>query len=109
MNVPVRSEGSCTFLAPRRIEIEEALLVGVGHQRAGIVHAEHIARRKAVARAAIDDDDFVLADDRHAVGDGNDAAVGFDPRRARNEIERHVDAARDAACRRRGSRAPIRS
>ena len=110
MNVPVRSDGNATLLAPKAtFEIEEALFVGVGDHGAGSNTAEHVARRQTVARAAIDDHDLVLADDGHAVGDGNDAAVGLDARRARNEIERHIDAAGESACRRRGFRAPIRS
>ncbi len=109
MKVPVRSEGSCTFFAANSIDAEKALFVGVGNKGSGVEHGQHVARRETVARAAIDHHHLVLTDDAHAVGDGDDATVGVDPRRTGNEIERHIDPAGDQFVARAGFARPIRS
>ncbi len=93
MKVPVRSDGQPYLLGAQPVRIEEALFVGVIHDGAGVVHRQHIARRQAVARAAIDDHHLVLTDDGDAVGDRDDATVGLPPRRTGNEVKRHIDPA----------------
>src|ERR1019366_4488520 len=62
---------------------------------ADLENSQHIARCKPVAGAAVDDHHLILADDGDAVGYGHDAAVNLHFRRTRDEIQRHIDAARE--------------
>ena len=96
MNVPVRSSGrppswrTWSTLDARNPFLRNCRYVGLHG-----VDGEHVAGHQAVAHAAIDDDHFILADDRDAVRYRHDAALHRALRRARDEVERHIDAARE--------------
>src|SRR5260370_31558035 len=72
---------------------EISLVDRVAHIPAESKNTQHVARRQAVASAAVDDDHLVLADDGDAVGYGNDAALDHYLGRTGNEIQRNIDTA----------------
>ncbi len=61
-----------------------------GHRR-----RKHIAGHETVARTAVDGDHLILTDDGDPVRNRDEPPIDLGARRARREVERHIDAARE--------------
>src|SRR5687767_12072659 len=59
----------------------------IAHDSTSLIDGEYMTGFEAMALAAIDDDDLVLADELHAVDDGDDSPFHVAVRRARHEVQ----------------------